>query len=110
MLEVGCGNCGDVIVQRDDHAERAAKAAVIIQRAFRQYKKMVNGFRQLQVLACNWLACRKTAAILIQSVVRMWIEKRHLHCMHHSYRLSFFCWLSHSVLTNLLEIVFFKLN
>ena len=77
----------------------------------RRYIRMINGFRQLQLLARSWLARRKTAAILIQSVVRMWTERRHLHCMHHSaVVIQVIILLSHSLLTDLLEIVFIKLN
>lgn len=50
----------------------------------RRYIQMIGGFRRLQLLSRNWLARRKTAAVVIQSVVRIWLERRRLHCMHHS--------------------------
>jgi len=50
----------------------------------RRYVRMMSGFRHLQLLARDWLARRYTAAVVIQSVVRMWSAKKHLTNMHHS--------------------------
>jgi len=50
----------------------------------RRYLRMASGFRRLQLLARDWLARHNTAAVLIQSVVRVWLVRRHMVRMHHS--------------------------
>ena len=51
---------------------------------YSRYLRMISGFRQLQLLAHDWLNRRHAAAIVIQSVVRTWSERQHLTHMHHS--------------------------
>ena len=50
----------------------------------RRYLWMMSSFRHLQLLARDWLSHRYTAAVVIQSVVRMWSARKHLANMHHS--------------------------
>jgi len=49
-----------------------------------RYLRMIGSFRRLQLTARGWLASRRTAAVMIQSVVRMWAMRRHVAAMRRS--------------------------
>jgi len=63
-----------------------------------RYARMIRGFRQLQFVARGWLGRRHVAAVVIQSVVRTWSERRRLAHMRQS-AVAIQVVILHSVLT-----------